>query len=191
MRPLRNLARRAVLLGLCVLCATCASARADAPRTARIVEGRSMAGVPLALYVPRTAANDAVVSGPLTAWGQMQGFCFEGTNCLWNVSGGGTTQVILDARNGRISRMVTNAKRWRTSAGVGRGSTTGALRRAYGRRIVRRATCGLNGFGGDNIGYVLPGRRDGERRFTFFEVAKQRVTNVWIGRGRAGSGTGC
>jgi hypothetical protein len=167
---------------------------ADAPRSAQILEGRSMAGVSLDAAVRLTSSGDAVRSGVPANWGRLRGGgCVEATACGWDVAGGGTVEVILDARNSRVQRVATSAPRWHTARGIGRGSTTAALRRAYGRRLVRRTTCGLNGFGGLSTGFVLNSRRHGERRFTFFELSasRDRVGRVWIGRGRAVAGTAC
>jgi hypothetical protein len=170
------------------------AAFADAPRSARILEGRSMAGVRLGGHARLAATGDRALAGVLAAWGAMRGeSCFEGTNCSWDVASGGTIDVILQPRTSRVQRIATTAPEWRTAAGIGPGSTAGALRRVYGRRIVRRATCGLNGFGGQSTGFVLTGRRHGERRFTFFELSRPRgrVGRVWIGRGRVTRGTVC
>jgi hypothetical protein len=171
-----------------------ATAGADAPRGARILEGRSTAGVSLDANVRLTATGDAVRSGVPAAWGRVRGGgCFEATNCSWDVAGGGTVEVILHARSSRVQRVATSAPGWRTAHGIGPASTTTALRRAYGRRIVRRATCGLNGFGGVSTGFVLNSRDHGQRRFTFFELSSsnRRVSRVWIGRGRVPAGTVC
>ena len=167
---------------------------AAAPRTAEIVEGRSMADVRLNSFAPLTAAGDRVETGPLAEWGRVRGgSCFEGTNCRWRVTGGGYVDVIRHAGNGHVRTMAVTAPAWRTRHGVGPGSTARALRREYGRRLVPRTTCGLNGFGGVSAGYILNRRWRGERRFTFFELSasQQRVTRVWIGRGRAAPGTTC
>src|ERR1700712_2089886 len=105
-----------------------ASAGADAPRSARILEGRSMAGVTLDANVRLTAAGDAVRSGVPAAWGRVRGgSCFEATNCRWDVAGGGTVEVILHARNSRVQRVATSAPGWRTAHGIGPASTTTAL----------------------------------------------------------------
>jgi hypothetical protein len=184
---------RPLFVALCVLCLTAPTALADAPRTATIVEGRSMAGVPLRTHAPRNADNNQVTSGPLEDWGRVSGFCFEGTNCLWDVTGGGSAGAILNATSSTVQRMHTDAPRWRTGKGIRHGSRVSALRTAYGPRIARRTTCGLNGFGGTNVGYVLNTRSGGERRFTFFELTKTRtrVDTVWIGRGRVPPATDC
>ena len=89
--------------------------------------------------------------------------------------------------------MNTTAPQWRTRKGIRHNSTVTTLRNAYGTLLLRRDTCGLNGFGGDNRGYVLNTRVGGERRFTFFELnaALTRVDTIWIGRGRVPVGTGC
>jgi hypothetical protein len=170
-----------------------AAAFADAPRTARIVEGRSMAGVALRSAAPRSADNTRITAGPMRDWGAVEGFCFEGSNCVWDVPGGGTVLAILHPTSSRVQRMTTDARGWRTLNGIRRGSTLRELRGAYGRRLVRRDTCGLNGFGGDNRGFVLNTRHAGERRFTFFELnaARTRVSDVWIGRGRVPTLSGC
>jgi hypothetical protein len=167
---------------------------ADAPRSARILEGRSMAGVSLDRAVSLAATGDRVRSGVLAGWGVMRGgSCFEGTNCSWDATAGGSVEVILNARNSHVQRIATTAPGWRTAAGIRIGSTTSALRRAYGRRIARRTTCGLNGFGGQNRGFVLNGRHHGERRFTFFELSRsgRRVSRLWIARGRVAPATVC
>jgi hypothetical protein len=121
------------------------------------------------------------------------GGCFEATNCSWDVAGGGTVELILHTRNSRVQRAATSAPGWRTARGIGRGSTTAAVQRAYGQRVVRRTTCGLNGFGGVNTGFVLNTRHQGQRRFTFFELSpsRSRVSRVWIGGGRVPAGTVC
>jgi hypothetical protein len=171
-----------------------ATAVADAPRSARIVDGHSMAGVSLGAQIRLTPTGGAVRSGVPADWGRLRGgACFEGTNCSWDVAGGGTVEVILDARSSRVERIATRAPRWRTARGIGRGSTTVALQRAYGRRLVRRTTCGLNGFGGVSTGFVLNSRHGGERRFTYFALSPSRrsVSRVWIGRGRVPPGTVC
>jgi hypothetical protein len=171
-----------------------ATAVADAPRSALILDGRSMAGVSLGAEVRLASTGDAVRSGVPAAWGRVRGGgCLEATNCSWNVAGGGTVEVILDARTSRVQRVATSAPGWRTAHGIGRGSTTAALQRAYGRRIVRRTTCGLNGFGGLSTGYVLNTSHHGQRRFTFFALSPSRrgVSRVWIGRGRVPAGTVC
>src|SRR4051812_16565262 len=81
---------------------TVATAVADAPRSAQILEGRSMAGVSLGAEVRLSSDGDAVRSGVPAGWGPVRGgSCFEGTNCGWNVSGGGTVEVILHARTSR------------------------------------------------------------------------------------------
>jgi hypothetical protein len=170
------------------------AAFADAPRSARILAGRSMAGVSLGSDVSLSATGDRVRSGVLAGWGMLRGgSCFEGTNCSWGVVAGGTVDVILHARNSHVQRIATTAPGWRTAGGIGFGSTSNALRRFYGRRIVRRTTCGLNGFGGQSTGFVLNGRRHRERRFTFFELSRsgRRVSRLWIGRGRVAPGTIC
>jgi hypothetical protein len=167
---------------------------ADAPRSAQILEGRSMAGVSLDATVRLAATGDAVRSGVPAAWGRVRGGgCFEATNCSWDVAGGGTVEVILHVRNSRVQRVATSAPAWRTARDIGAESTTTALRRAYGRRLLRRTTCGLNGFGGVSTGLVLNSRHQGQRRFTFFELSpsRSRVARVWIGRGRVPAGTGC
>jgi hypothetical protein len=171
-----------------------AVAVADAPRSAQVVEGRSMADVSLNAKVSVGSSETTVQSGAPAGWGTLRGDgCFEATNCSWDVAGGGTVEVILDARNSRVQRVATTAPQWRTADGIGRGSTRTALRRAYGRRIVRRTTCGLNGFGGVSTGFVLNSRHHEERRFTFFELSQSgcRVARVWIGRGRVPAGTVC
>jgi hypothetical protein len=171
-----------------------ATAIADAPRSARILEGRSMSGVSLGAEIRLASTGDTVRSGVPSGWGPVRGeVCFEGTNCSWDVAGGGTVEVILDARNSRVQRVATSAPGWRSVRGIGRGSTTAALQRAYGHRIVRRTTCGLNGFGGVSTGFVLNTRQEGQRRFTFFELSPSRtcVRRVWIGRGRAPAGAVC
>lgn len=171
-----------------------ATAVADAPRSARIVDGHSVAGVSLGAQIRLTATGDAVRSGVPAGWGRVRGgACFEATNCSWDVAGGGTVEVILDARSSRVQRVVTSAPRWRTARGIGSGSSTAALQRAYGRRLVRRTTCGLNGFGGVSTGFVLNSRHNGERRFTYFALSPSRrsVSRVWIGRGRVSPGTAC
>jgi hypothetical protein len=182
------------IVAITAVCGLAAHAFADAPREARIVEGRSMAGVSLSSQVRLAPDKDRVVGGVPARWGRTRGgTCFEGTNCSWDAAGGGTVQVILDARTTRVQRISTDAPEWRTVSGIGRGSTTGSLRRAYGSRIARRTTCALNGFGGDSTGYILNSRVDGERRFTFFELsaARQRVSRIWIGRGRVMQGARC
>jgi hypothetical protein len=171
-----------------------ASAVADAPRSARILEGRSMAGVSLARAVSLAATGDRFRSGVLAGWGLIHGgSCFEGTNCSWDATAGGSVEVILDARNSHVQRIATTAPEWRTARGIRLGSTTSALRRVYGRRVVRRTTCGLNGFGGQSRGFVLNGRHHGERRFTFFELSRsgRRVSRLWIGRGRVAPNAVC
>ncbi|MGI9100701.1 MAG: hypothetical protein ACR2H2_19810 [Solirubrobacteraceae bacterium] len=176
------------------ICGFVVDAAADAPREARIVEGHSMAGVILNSHVRLASTSDRVRDGVLAGWGVMRGgTCFEGSNCSWAVASGATVEVILDARNSRVQRIAANAPGWRTDRGIGRGSTTRSLRRVYGRRIVRRTTCGLNGFGGDSTGFVMNSRHRGERRFTFFELSASRqvVSRVWIGRGRVVQGTRC
>jgi hypothetical protein len=167
---------------------------ADAPRSAQILEGRGMAGVSVDATVRLASAGDAVRSGVPAAWGRVRGGgCLEATNCSWDVAGGGTIEVILHARNSRVQRVATSAPGWHTVRGIGAGSTTAALRRAYGRRLVRRTTCGLDGFGGVSTGLVLNSRDHGQRRFTFFELSpsRGRVARVWIGRGRVPAGTVC
>lgn len=171
-----------------------APAFADAPRTARVVESVSMAGVALDSVARLAPTGDRVRTGELARWGRVRhGSCFEGSNCSWRVAGGGTVDVIRRVRSARVQTIATTARGWRTARGIGRGSTRRSLRRAYGRRLVRRTTCGLNGFGGISTGYVLNSRRHGERRFTFLELAPsgERVRRVWIGRGRAAPGTRC
>jgi hypothetical protein len=171
-----------------------ATAIADAPRSARIIEGRSMAGVSLGAEVRLASTGDAVRSGVPASWGRVRGgACFEGTNCSWDVPGDGTVDVILHARTSRVQRVATSAPGWRTARGIGLGSTTAALQRAYGNRIVRRTTCGLNGFGGVSAGFVLNTRHNGQRRFTFFVLSRSRrsVSRVWIGSGRVLPGTVC
>ena len=119
-------------------------------------------------------------------WGAVEGFCFEGTNCAWDVprrrqrAGDPAPDQLARAADDDRRHGLAHAQRLR------RGSTLRELRGAYGRRLVRRDTCGLNGFGGDNRGFVLNTRHAGERRFTFFELnaARTRVSDVWIGRGR-------
>jgi len=167
---------------------------AEAVRTARVVEGVSMAGVALDSVAHLAPTGDRVLNGRLARWGRVRhGSCFEGSNCGWRVAGGGTVEVVRHVRNGRVQTMATAARGWRTARGMGRGSTRRSLRRTYGRRLVRRTTCGLNGFGGVSEGYVLNSRRHGERRFTFFELtaSRVRVSRVWIGRGHAAPGTRC
>ena len=171
-----------------------ATAVADAPRSARILEGRSMAGVSLGTEARLASTGDTVRSGVPAGWGRVRGGgCFEATNCSWDVAGGGTVELILHARNSRVQRAATSAPGWRTARGIGRGSTTAAVQRAYGQRVVRRTTCGLNGFGGVNTGFVLNTRHQGQRRFTFFELSpsRSRVSRVWIGGGRVPAGTVC
>jgi hypothetical protein len=182
-----------VAAALCAATIAPPAALAAPPKTATIVEGRSMAGVSLRTSAPRNADNDRVTSGPLKPWGKVVEFCFEGSNCLWKVPGGGTVEAILNPTSSKVQRMNTTAPGWRTGKGIRHTSTVTALRAAYGTLLLRRNTCGLNGFGGDNHGYVLNTRVGGERRFTFFELnaALTRVDRVWIGRGRVPSGTGC
>jgi hypothetical protein len=173
---------------------TAAAAVADAPRRAQIVDGRSMAGVSLTAKVRLGSTGEAARSGVPASWGALRGDgCLEATNCSWDVAGGGTVELVVHARNSRVQRVATSAPGWRTARGIGRGSTPAALRRAYGRRIVRRTTCGLNGFGGVSTGFVLNSRHHGERRFTFFELSPSHrsVGRVWIGRGRVLAGTVC
>jgi len=184
-----------VLLCLAASGVFASTAGADAPRLAKIVDGGSMAGVALGTPAPRNADGDSVTTGELARWGSMaSGFCFEGTNCAWHVAGGGRVDVILGVSTGRVDRIATDARGWRTARDIGRGSSVAMLHKAYGTRISRRDTCGLNGFGGDNRGFVYPTRRSGERRFTFFELdrSRRRVARVWVGRGRVGrAAPGC
>ncbi len=182
------------IVATCAAWLIVATAVADAPRSARILEGRSMAGVSLGAEIRLASTGGAVRAGVPAGWGPVRGeVCFEGTNCSWDVVGGGTVEVILDARNSRVQRVATSAPGWRTARGIARGSTTAALQRAYGSRIARRTTCGLNGFGGVSTGFVLNTRQDGQRRFTFFALSpsRTRVSRVWIGRGRAPAGAVC
>ena len=81
-----------------------------------------MAGVELRSSAPRSDDNTRITAGPMRDWGAVEGFCFEGSNCVWDVRG------------------------------------------AYGPRLLRRDTCGLNGFGGDDRGFVLNTRHGGERQ---------------------------
>jgi hypothetical protein len=150
-----------------------------------------MAGVALRSHAPRSDDNTRITAGPMQAWGAVEGFCFEGSNCVWDVAGGGSVLALLHPTSSRVQRMWTTARGWRTGKGIHRGSTSRTLRSAYGNRLVRRDTCGLNGFGGDSRGYVLNTRHAGERRFTFFELKSGRVSGVWIGRGRVPATTNC
>jgi len=168
---------------------------ASPPRVALIVEGRGMAGVELASVAPKDETGSRIVAGVLAGWGPVQGSgtCFEGTNCYWDVQGEHGVLVVLHAGNSRVRAISTDVSGWRTARGIGRGSTVDALKRTYRRRIVRRTVCGLNGFGGRSVGYVLNTRYRGERRFTFFELSasRRRVDRVWVGRGRASNDPGC
>lgn len=152
-----------------------------------------MGGAELASHASLNKAVDRVLSGVLAGWGPVQGFCFEASNCGWNVDATHRVDVILDTRSSRIERISTNAPGWRTKAGIGSGSTVASLAQAYGHAIEAHTTCGLNGFGGDNVGWALRSRYDGEARFTFFEVASARrsVSRVWIGRGVTSMRSGC
>jgi hypothetical protein len=190
----RRGARSGVAVALLLVVAAAAPAAVAAvPRKARIVEGRSMAGVALRSHAPRSGDNTRITAGPMRDWGAVENFCFEGSNCLWDVPGGGSVLALLHPTSSRVQRMWTSARGWRTLNGIRRGSTLRELRGAYGRRLVRRDTCGLNGFGGVNRGFVLNTRHAGERRFTFFvfNAARGRVSSVWIGRGRVPALSGC
>lgn len=134
--------------------------------------------------------NSETVSGVFSAWGPVEGFCFEGSNCMWKVPGGGSVLAILTP--GRVERLMTSAPNWRTARGIGPGASMRSVRRLYGRRVQPLTTCGLNGFGGDNRGLVLRSRANGERRYTFFEGALNgKLRTVWLGRGRLRAFSGC
>src|SRR4051794_25062561 len=110
-RPMRARRAVAILAALAAGAAIGGWARADdagaassPPRSAVIVEGRSMAGVALASKAPKSAMGDRILAGPLAGWGPVDGsgFCFEGSNCEWDVSGGQTVLVVLNPTTERV-----------------------------------------------------------------------------------------
>ncbi len=143
-----------------------------------------MAGVRLGQSAPRSEDSTRILAAPMSGWGPMTGFCFEGSNCPWDVPGGGGVAVLRNVRTGKVTRVFTTAPGWRTRRGGRPGLGVAGLLRRYGSRVRAVHTSCLNGFGGQNVGYGM--ERRGGRGFTLFETNRRRtrVRGVWIGAGR-------
>ena len=157
-------------------------AAAAPPRSAQIVEGRSMAGAVVGQRGELPDDDGIVRVAPFESWGTVEmGFCFE-QSCQWKVPGGGWVNVQMSSR---VEEMTTAARRWRTRRGVGPSSPARAVRSRYPRARLRR-TCAVGGFGAPKWGFVLNSRRRG-RGWTFFELfgpSGTRLRAISIGRGR-------
>ncbi|WP_354699837.1 hypothetical protein DSM112329_00095 [Paraconexibacter sp. AEG42_29] len=144
------------------------------PADARIVLGSGMAGATLN---QRTSpvTDGGLKPAPFSSWGKLQGeFCFEGTSCSWVIPGDGDVFIERDGRSRRVLMIGTTAKRWKTSRGVGPGTSIATLRARYSG-LTRMTTCQIGGFGAPNTGYRLG-------QHSFFGTAAGKVTVVYVTR---------
>lgn len=144
------------------------------PREARILPGVGMAGVTVG-QVARGPVNGRLTSKPFDTWGRLENdFCFEGSACLWAVSGSATVSVDRGQVTGRVNSIGTTARGWTTANGAGPGVTVAALKRRF-RRVTRIRTCDIGGFGAELVGYRLG-------LHTLFQVQGATVTAVYVAR---------
>jgi hypothetical protein len=158
------------------------TAVAAPPKTARITLGVGMAGARVNQLTSEVRADGTLGPAPFSSWGKLIGeFCFEGTACSWDVPGGGGVQLDRTVRSRRVVSLGTTARGWKTSKGVGPGTTVTTLRARY-RPTTKMTTCDIGGFGASRTGY-----RYG--RHSFFETSAGKVRAVFVTRGpiRAGA----
>lgn len=136
-----------------------------------------MAGVRLGQFaeVVHRGPDDQVVRGRRTrSFGRVHRFCLEGDQCAWKVKGGGFLTLALDALDDEVIALSTNARRWRTPAGIARGSTAFEVATAY--PAARKRTRCVPPAGAQVTGFLL---RDDDAD-TFFEMDGGRVERIHV-----------
>lgn len=181
--------RRIVALGAGILTAASlmpSPAQAKPPRRATIVEGVGMAGVRVGskIALDRSASRPRVTSGPMSSWGPVHGFCFEGSSCAWLIPGGGQVLAEIGTRDNRLSHLTTSGPEWRTRRGVGPGTPVDVVRRRY-RGETRKRSCEVSPYGAEMDVVVTAGRT------TAFAIKAGRVAAVWVVASKIPRGSRC
>jgi hypothetical protein len=104
---------------------------------------------------------------------------------MWDIPGGGSVVVQFDGTLRKATTFISSGPGWRTSRGVGPGTSILRLKRRY-PKAKRITSCTISPFGARLTGYIL--RKPAHRGWTFFEKEAKRVAQVWVGRGGARPG---
>lgn len=171
--------RRALVIVALLSLSVVPSASAKAPASGKIRPGLGMGGIRIGQFaeVVIRADDSQVVRGRhIRRLGRVHLFCFEGDQCAWKVRGGGFLTLTLNALRSRVVGLGTNARGWSTGAGIHRGSTPGAVQRAYpDAKLVTRC---IGPAGAPVTGYRL--RSHGNVTLFSLNQAQTRVDRIHV-----------